>query len=83
MFNLYNKLFDLLNQKPSLGNKSVTPNVEALNRGNFKQKYIKLNNIVGSRVRSKNGCLNCKRRKYVWQQNKIMKSYHTDQKNNN
>jgi len=32
---------------------------------NFNQKQIKLKNIVGARVRSKNGCLNCKRRKYV------------------
>lgn len=40
-------------------------NTQEPRHNGFQQKHIKTHNIVGTRFRSKTGCLNCRKRKYV------------------
>ncbi|KAI5956399.1 hypothetical protein KGF54_000874 [Candida jiufengensis] len=43
--------------------KSPTPQNSTVHNNGFQQKTIKINNIIGTRFRSKTGCLNCRKRK--------------------
>lgn len=43
----------------------ATSSIQGTKLSGFQQRQIKTHNIVGTRFRSKTGCLNCRRRKYV------------------